>query len=335
VSDRGISQSWTMPPARVAPPSVFQTDQLDEARSYMTRVFRPHDLSLVRGAAGLSMRHEQLSLGATSIHWLEYGSTVQMTSPEMGGFYLFQLNLQGDCTVRQGSAEATVATGHAYAVNPTRPLTKSWSADCRQLIVRVDRPALDRLLQRELGVDLTKPLEFSFQPVPLSGAAAALIRTVVAFRSADTEVGWVPHSRIVRHAEAMLMSMLLSGFQHSYTDDFGRAAAACAPAYVRRVEDFIHASAREVTGMEEMVAVAGVSSRALYNGFRQFRNTTPMAYLKAVRLDMAHAELLRPQSGESVTAIALNCGFSHMSKFARDFRARFGYRPSEILRRRS
>jgi AraC-like DNA-binding protein len=332
VSDRGASQSLAISPARVAPHAVFQTNQVDEARAYMTRVFRPHDLSLVRGAGGLAMRHEQLGIGATSIHWLEYGSTVQMTSPEMGGFYLFQVNLQGDCTVRQGNAEATVAAGHAYAVNPTRPLTKSWSADCRQLIVRVDRPALDRLLQRELGVDLTKPLEFSFQPVPLSGAAAALIRTVVAFRDADSEESWVPHSRTVRHAEAMLMSMLLSGFRHSYSDDFGRAAASCAPAYVRRVEDFIHASARDVTGMEEMVAVAGVSSRALYSGFRQFRNTTPMAYLKAVRLDIAHQELLR--GADSVTAIALNCGYQHMSKFARDFRARFGYSPSEILRRK-
>jgi transcriptional regulator GlxA family with amidase domain len=87
--------------------------------------------------------------------------------------------------------------------------------------------------------------------------------------------------------------------------------------------------------MEDMVAVAGVSSRALYSGFRQFRNTTPMAYLKAVRLDMAHAELLRPQNGtDSVTKIALNCGFQHMSKFAHDFRVRFGYSPSEIFRRK-
>jgi AraC-like DNA-binding protein len=330
VSEGGRSLAGTVPPSRAAG---FQTDQVDAARAYMARVFRPHYLTLPRGAPRLAMRHEQLALGATSIHWLEYGSTVRMTSPEMGGFYLFQVNLQGHCAVRLGNNETNVAAGCAYAVDPRRPLTKSWSADCRQLIVRVDREALDRLLQRELGVDLTDPLEFSFQPQPISGAMAALIQTVVGFRDAESGEGWTPHNRTVRHAEAMLMSMLLGGFRHSYSDDFGRAAAPCPPAYVRRVEQFIHAAAREVTGLDELVAVAGVSARTLYSGFRQFRNTTPMAYLKAVRLDLAHDELLRTR-GASVTEIALNCGFSHMSKFAHDFKARFGHSPSEVLRRR-
>jgi transcriptional regulator GlxA family with amidase domain len=34
-----------------------------------------------------------------------------------------------------------------------------------------------------------------------------------------------------------------------------------------------------------------------------------------------------------VTEIAMACGFTHMSKFARDFAARFGERPSALLGR--
>jgi AraC-like DNA-binding protein len=34
-----------------------------------------------------------------------------------------------------------------------------------------------------------------------------------------------------------------------------------------------------------------------------------------------------------VTQIALACGFTHMSKFARDFAARFGETPGKVLGR--
>jgi len=34
----------------------------------------------------------------------------------------------------------------------------------------------------------------------------------------------------------------------------------------------------------------------------------------------------------SVTEVALSCGFTHLSKFARDYQDRFGERPSVTLR---
>jgi transcriptional regulator GlxA family with amidase domain len=43
-----------------------------------------------------------------------------------------------------------------------------------------------------------------------------------------------------------------------------------------------------------------------------------MVYVKTLRLELAHDELSRADPAErSVTQIALACGFTHMSKFAR------------------
>ena len=84
------------------------------------------------------------------------------------------------------------------------------------------------------------------------------------------------------------------------------------------------------------MAAADVSVRSLFNGFRRFRGLAPMAYVKALRLELAHDELLRADpAARSVTEIALACGFTHMSKFARDFAARFGERPGAVLGRGS
>ena len=65
--------------------------------------------------------------------------------------------------------------------------------------------------------------------------------------------------------------------------------------------------------IETLAAVAGVSTRTLFAGFRDFRRVSPMTYLKSFRLDKARQAL---QSGEvggvtGVTKVALDNGFSH------------------------
>ena len=59
-----------------------------------------------------------------------------------------------------------------------------------------------------------------------------------------------------------------------------------------------------------------------------------MGFLREQRLLQARQKLERAAStGESVTDIALGCGFNHLGKFAQIYRARFGETPSETRRR--
>ena len=68
--------------------------------------------------------------------------------------------------------------------------------------------------------------------------------------------------------------------------------------------------------------------------FRRFRDTTPMAHLRALRLALARSELARAgRDGGSVTSVANAHGFGSLSRFAADYKARFHEQPSETLRR--
>lgn len=59
-----------------------------------------------------------------------------------------------------------------------------------------------------------------------------------------------------------------------------------------------------------------------------------MTYLKNCRLVLANRQLREgADSGLTVTEVALACGFTHLSKFARDYFERFGERPSATLKR--
>jgi AraC-like DNA-binding protein len=322
-------------PPPSSPMSVYETHDLDDARHYMGGVFRSHRLRSVRAGA-LAMRHERVRIGKISAHWLRYGNGVTMSAPEMDHFYLFQFILRGRCEIAQGRDAAVVTGGHSYAVDPLRPLSKTWDADCGQLILRVERDHFDAFAARETGVETAGRLAFAFRPIPVASGQAGLFRLVEALRedaASREHTGGLSHVRVARHLEPTLMSLLLASFPHNLQDEYDRAAQPCTPYYVRRAEQYVRAHARDPLAMEELVRAAGVSARSLFGGFQRFRGTTPMAHLKAVRLDLARADLAAADPARaSVTDIAIACGFTHMSKFARDFKARFGVTPRAMLR---
>lgn len=51
------------------------------------------------------------------------------------------------------------------------------------------------------------------------------------------------------------------------------------------------------------------------------------------RLERAHTMIAAADAACSVTDVALECGFKNLSHFSRAFRERFGYAPSDLLRR--
>jgi transcriptional regulator GlxA family with amidase domain len=67
--------------------------------------------------------------------------------------------------------------------------------------------------------------------------------------------------------------------------------------------------------------------------FRRHLDTTPMAYLRRVRLQHAHQQLQHAdgQDGQTVTRVALDWGFASASRFAAYYRAAYGRAPSETL----
>lgn len=77
-----------------------------------------------------------------------------------------------------------------------------------------------------------------------------------------------------------------------------------------------------------------VSVRSLQEGFRRSLDTTPVAYLRRVRLEKARDELTAAEPGTtSVTEVATRWGFVHLGRFSSTYARAFGERPSETLRR--
>jgi AraC family ethanolamine operon transcriptional activator len=102
---------------------------------------------------------------------------------------------------------------------------------------------------------------------------------------------------------------------------------------VRKARAFIHANLTATLRLSDICRHAHAQARTLEYGFRETLGITPIAYLKVLRLHRAQRRLLEAEADASITQIALECGFGHLSQFAMDYRHQFGERPSETRRR--
>lgn len=313
----------------------FETADLDEARERVGRVFCPHRLDVVRPGTSLRTRQHVARIGTLALSYIGYGAEVEIDPGRLESFFLIHVVHSGACEMRNGGE--TVAGGPAMGAvtTATRPLRMRWDADCAHLVLKIERAALERHLADLLGAPVARPIEFR-AALPVGEGLGAGFRRVVEFVASelDAEDGSLLRSPLgVARIEQMLLTGLLTAQPHTYAAALAAQSNPAAPRHVVKAQDYIRAHPDRPITVGELAAVAGVGARTLYEGFRRFRGTTPMAFLKATRLERAHGELMAAAPDASVTDIALRWGFVHLGRFAQDYRRRYGELPSETLRR--
>jgi transcriptional regulator GlxA family with amidase domain len=207
--------------------------------------------------------------------------------------------------------------------------------------VRFERAFVEQHCASHLGHALGAPLAFD-PNLSLEGPAARYFMKLLGIcideltlaRDDDGRIHPLMIDRVGDQFATSLLNALLYGQTHTFSTELLRPAGSIAPHCVRRAEEYMHERYREHVTVEALAEIAGVSARTLFAGFREFRNTTPMAYLKDLRLDKARQALLAGGAADvaQVTNVALDCGFSHLSRFAASYRARFGETPSKTAR---
>jgi len=316
---------------------IFRTSDLEHARSYLGGVFVENRLAYLPRERGLDFRHRQVKLGPITVNSMQYGAGITVTAPLFGDFYLLQFTLAGGCEFRQGRKCLGIPAGSVAVINPFRPFEKVWLPGTRQLLIKIDRRLVEREFRAWTGSDKTERIEFDLSPVDSMSTAGTLTRYVrMLCHDLSNASSHLEHPLVRDRIASALVSTLLVSMPHNRGRALEVQTTSIAPFFVRRVEHFIEQNARQAINLEDLAGVAGVSTRALQMGFRRFRNTTPMGYLRAIRLELARSELAHAgRKGGSVTAVANVCGIGHLSRFAGDYKARFGESPFQTLRRGS
>lgn len=102
------------------------------------------------------------------------------------------------------------------------------------------------------------------------------------------------------------------------------------PHYIARVNtalDYIELHLATPMTLEELAEVAHFSKFHFHRIFQSVVGESLFNYILRIRLEKA-ASLLQTQSNKSVSEIALQCGFSDLSIFSRNFKKHFNLAPS-------
>ncbi|MDG4809667.1 helix-turn-helix transcriptional regulator [Micromonospora sp. WMMD1120] len=138
---------------------------------------------------------------------------------------------------------------------------------------------------------------------------------------------------VIGNAARMLAAAALTVFPSTaFTEPTPADRRDATAVTLRRAITFLEDHADRDISAVDIAGAAGVSLRSVQLAFRRHLGTTPMAYLRRLRLVRAHHDLVRadPQR-ETVSAIASRWGFASHSRFTAWYHASYGVPPRETL----
>ncbi len=96
---------------------------------------------------------------------------------------------------------------------------------------------------------------------------------------------------------------------------------------IARVLNHIHLAYAQPLSLESMARRAGMSVSAFHHNFKLVTASSPLQYLKRIRLD--HARRLMAHDGHNASMAARAVGYESPSQFSREFKRLFGATPVE------
>ncbi|WP_250520679.1 MULTISPECIES: AraC family transcriptional regulator [unclassified Caballeronia] len=314
---------------------LMQSTDLEEVRAIVGRVFRPHGLSVVTAVHDLLGRMHHVRHGDVSLNLLGYGSEVVIDPGRLENFFLLQIPIHGNAEIECGNRRFVSTPQAASLLSPSLPLRMRWGDACPQVILRIERGAIEEHCEKHLGESFSRPVEFEPE-LSLNSPAGSCLTHLLPLLADAMSVDNHPlmNPLAFNQFKSSLINALLYGQSNTARDGIRRPAGTLAPLFVRRVEEFIRANVQEPLTIECIAEHAGVSASRLFSGFKNYYGMSPMGYVRQLRLERVRQELVTVggSGSMSVTEIATKWGFAHLGRFSVEYKKHFGESPSASLR---
>lgn len=312
---------------------IFESSDMDEVRSSAARVLCANDLKLDSSNKILNASLYYRKVGGVGFGRLSYGTEVAISPVVFEDFILIQIPIRGSEKIYLGNDKILCTPKMVGIINSEVKTIINHSPNTEKIMIRVDRGLIEKNLQQIIGRTLDTAVEFNSTMSLETNEGSQWLQMIGWISDLISKQSDISHLMITQ-IENNIVNMLLN-FQHSnFSDEIHNNSVSVTPSFIRQIENYIHDNAHKPIAINDMAEYAGVSSRSLFIGFRKYKNTTPMRYLKEVRLQYVNEGLKRGHVGsDTVTNIALKWGFNHLGHFSTDYKRRFGETPYETLLR--
>ncbi|GGV35723.1 hypothetical protein GCM10010277_21750 [Streptomyces longisporoflavus] len=316
---------------------------MDEARQMIGATFYSNYMDVIDGPRAFRAEFDIGQLGSLTVGQLSCGADVRMRLGELGAYHV-NILLGGHMRFRQGGGAGTVATAERAGVfQPVGDtVVERWTGDCRVLAVKMGREALERRLEQLLGRPARAPLALAPELDTTRGPGRSWTRLVTTViqdlreepdATSQARASLYTSPLVAAPLQEAILSGLLLAVDHPFRAELTAPADRLRPAPVKRAMDAVHERPEHPFTPAGLAAEARVGVRWLQEAFRRYVGMSPMAYVRDVRLTRVRDELRAAEPGAlSVSEVAHRWGFTHLSRFAEQYHARFGELPSETLR---
>lgn len=307
---------------------LFETDDLDEAQDVLGRTYARMRMRVV--GPGHRLAIVERDLGPVALHRLRFRMCFTAEVPPMGHLVIGR--------TRDGATTRKIGRGVTRGVRGE--LLLAAQPDERVRVHGVDhdgeyalfRPGLFARIADPLPGRAARPIRFTGYR-PISESAAQTWNNTFDYVRDNVPAD---EPLLVGSAVRLLAAVTLAAFPNTAVlDPTIEDRHDAHPATLRRAITFIDENAGRDITPADIAAAARVTVRAVQLAFRRHQGTTPTAYLRRVRLERAHRQLLESDPGrETVSAVAMCWGFASHSSFSAQYRAAYGVPPSVTLGRR-
>jgi AraC-like DNA-binding protein len=185
------------------------------------------------------------------------------------------------------------------------------------------------------------PIGHAQQPIrfddfrPVSASSAQLWKATVDYvKNSVLADDAMTTPLVIGHVSRLLAAVTLSAFPNTLSASEMRYDRTDAnPVLLRRGIDYLERNVGNDVALGDIADAIHVTPRAVQYMFRKHLDTTPLQYLRRLRLHRAHQDLLNcDRAHDTVTAVAARWGFMHSGRFAVMYRETYGQSPHATLR---
>ncbi|MFC6674281.1 AraC family transcriptional regulator [Marinobacterium aestuariivivens] len=301
----------------------------EETIRWMHSINGPHGLKLVNPNK-LKFKHHGSKLGNIASGVIEYSTAAEIDIDDLKQNFIVNIPLRGEQSIELKGKSFLSTPESGVIISPSQSMKMAMTEDCRKQMVSISRQKIESKISKLLGRNLSKPVIFK-PGFMLDGSMKqwwSLIQNIQEITQNNVSLYDIPE--IWSTMEETLITGLVYSQDHNYYNELldkqvGR------PAYLRHLESMMRDSINQPLRLDDLERSSGVSRDRLYKDFNTYFNMSPIAYFRQLRLDHAHQRLTKARPSESVSSIAMDCGFQQLGRFSQEYRVRFGELPSKTL----
>jgi AraC-like DNA-binding protein len=313
----------------------------------MEHVVESTDLAAVRhnlhGAYGVRriaargkphrLRMAQVWLGPVRLDRVSFAMVAQAAASP-SGLLVFGHVTSGSVSYRSGGSKRRQRCGDVFlTAQPEHAYTASIHHTHADLAI-VDPALVNQVAAPARGHSPQQVRFTGYRPV--SPQAARSWREAYAYvrDQLTANPGAADHPLVAGNAARLLVATALTTFPNTaLTAPAAADRRDASAAALRRAVIFIDENVGRDISAADIAGAAHTSIRAVQLAFRRHLDTTPMNYLRRVRLERARRQLLAADpTRTTVTSIACRWGFASPGRFTAYYRAAYGVLPSEALK---